>query len=177
MCWRHLTQNLQLASYLFCWTSLFSSLFLQPLLFYCITSLLNKIAIAPHTVQTKETNRQIRHTMGNFSIICYFQHLLHRGRKSMKSNKIKNFIHFNFFPDNWTHFILEAKHLSTYLDLIQLHFTGKELRLKETNVIKRGGWRVLTNRDLNLHHQLVKSWAISPLLKARFLISKMKAIE
>ena len=57
----------------------------------------------------------------------------------MRSNKIKNFIHFNFFSlllVKTHYFTSEAKYLSVYLDLLQLHFTGEELRLKETNVIK-----------------------------------------
>lgn len=57
----------------------------------------------------------------------------------MRSNKIKNFIYLKFFPlltGKIHYFILEAKHLSVYLNLIQLHFIGEELRLKETNIIK-----------------------------------------
>lgn len=57
----------------------------------------------------------------------------------MRSNKIKNFIYLKFFPlltGKIHYFILEAKHLSVYLNLIQLHFIAEELRLKETNIIK-----------------------------------------
>ena len=40
-----------------------------------------------------------------------------------------------------------------YLDLLQLHLTGEELKFKEINVIKYGGGGKLTSLDVNLNRQ------------------------
>lgn len=143
--WKHLTQNLWF-SHLFCWPS-------YSLIYFFYSTLLKAcITIMPHTIQAKETRCQTRHITSIFSnIFAIFSTCYTRVENEIKQ-KWELYPLFSLLTDKTSLFHFRSK-TSMYLDLLQVHLTGEELKFKEINVIKYGGWGELTSLDVNLNHQ------------------------